>query len=554
MDSSAHDLWETLKRQQLVSGELPANAADSVHDSTPWYIALMQGFAGWVAAFFMLGFVGGPVFGILFRVDNEVALIAVGLICCTGAYLLFRTQPKGIFVGQLGLVFSLTGQMMVAWGLLDWASYQSSIAVFLLAAFQLVLTVIMPHFIHRVLSCWFAMIALFWGLNQLGIYGLGAACCSVLFTLVWINENHWKRFASLWEPVGFGLALALVQFNGHILFSDDLLSFYGQQAASGWWSIAPWLTSALVAVSFALVIKKIFIQYQLSLSSMAGRLVLLGGVLLVASGLIALGTSSALLILLVGFAYQRTSLKALGLLALLSFVSWYYYSLNTTLLVKSFILVGTGVALLLGQLMMRALLNVSSQQSASEKGSKEESTQESIFLLSRLFKRTAMSRTKWVSVVMMLFVLAAVNVSIFKKEQVLASGTLVLLELAPVDPRSLMQGDYMRLRFALENKAFRDKPALNEAGFITVNLDANSVGEYAGFYHGETLQDNQVKMQYRIRDGDVKFATNAFFFQEGTAQLYEKARYGEFRVAGNGELLLNNLRDEDYKILGYNQP
>lgn len=545
MDSSANDLWETLKRQQLVSGELPAGATDAANDRTPWYIALMQGFAGWVAALFMLGFVGS-VFGFLFRFDNEVALIASGLICCTAAYVLFRTQPKGIFVGQLGLVFSLTGQMMVAWGLLDWVSYQSSVGFFLLAGFQLVLTLLMPHFIHRILSCWFAMIALFWGLNQLGIYGLGAASCCVLFTLVWINENHWKRFHSLWEPVGLGLALALVQFNGHILFSDDLLSFYGKQSANAWWAIAPWVTSALVAVSFALVIKKIFSQYQLSLSSMTGRLVIVGGVVLVASGLIALGTSSALLILLVGFAYQRTSLKALGLLALLSFVSWYYYSLNTTLLVKSFILIGTGVALLLGQLAMRALLKISSD--------KKEDTQESIFLLSRLLKRSSMNRIKWISVAMLCVVLGAVNFSIVKKEHVLASGTLVLLELAPVDPRSLMQGDYMRLRFALERKAFRDNPAVNEEGFITVNVDANGVGQYAGFYHGETLANNQVKMQYRVRDGDVKFATNAFFFQEGTAQTYEQARYGEFRVAGNGELLLNNMRDKDYKILGYNQP
>lgn len=545
MDSSANDLWETLKRQQLVSGELPASATDAVHDTTPWYIVLMQGFAGWVAALFMLGFVGS-VFGFLFRFDNEVALIASGLICCTVAYVLFCTQPKGIFVGQLGLVFSLTGQMMVAWGLLDWVSYQSSIGFFLLAGFQLVLTLLIPHFIHRILSCWFAMIALFWGLNQLGIYGLGAACCCVLFTLVWMNENHWKRFQSLWEPVGLGLALALVQFNGHILFSDDLLSFYGKQSANAWWSIAPWVTSALVAVSFALVINKIFVQYQLSLSSMTGRLAIIGGVLLVASGLIALGTSSALLILLVGFAYQRTSLKALGLLALLSFVSWYYYNLNSTLLVKSFILIGTGVALLLGQLVMRALLKSSSD--------KKEGTQESIFLLSRLLKRSSMNRTKWICVAMIFVVLGAVNFSIVKKEQVLASGTLVLLELAPVDPRSLMQGDYMRLRFSLEREAFKDKPAVSEEGFITVRLDANSVGQYAGFYHGETLADNQVKMQYRVRDGRVKFATNAFFFQEGTAQLYENARYGAFRVAGNGELLLNNLRDKDYQILGYNQP
>jgi uncharacterized membrane-anchored protein len=550
MNSSASELWENLKKQQFVSGEMPAmsdhSSADiSANESTPWYITLMQGFAGWIAAFFMLGFVGS-VFGFLFNFENEIALIASGLICCTAAYVLFRTQPDSIFVSQLGLVFSLTGQMMVAWGLLDWVSYQSSMAFFLLAGFQLVLTVVMPHFVHRLLSTWFALIALFWGLNQLGIYGLGAASSCVLFTLVWLNENHWKRFRLLWEPVGFGVALALVQFNGHILFNEDLMSFYGdgKEFASGWWLIAPWITSALVAVSFTLVISKIFKQYQLSLASVTGRLVIVGGILLVASGLIALGTSSALLILLVGFAYQRTSLKALGLLALLSFVSWYYYSLNTTLLVKSFILMGTGVVLLLAQLVVRALLNEH----------KQTRTDESLFLFSRLLQTTGMTRTKWISVVMMCVVVGVVNFSIFKKEQVLTSGTLVLLPLAPVDPRSMMQGDYMRLRFALATEAFHDRPSDNEAGFIIVNLDANSIGHYAGVYKGEILADHQVKMQYRIRDGKVKFATNAFFFQEGTADQYSQALYGEFRVASNGELLLNNLRDKDYKILGYNQP
>jgi hypothetical protein len=44
-----------------------------------------------------------------------------------------------------------------------------------------------------------------------------------------------------------------------------------------------------------------------------------------------------------------------------------------------------------------------------------------------------------------------------------------------------------------------------------------------------------------MRDGRPKFATNAFFFQEGDAGLYEAARYGEFRV-DDGELLLTGLR------------
>lgn len=39
-------------------------------------------------------------------------------------------------------------------------------------------------------------------------------------------------------------------------------------------------------------------------------------------------------------------------------------------------------------------------------------------------------------------ILALVNASILDKEKLLSEGQVVYLELAPVDPRSLMQGDY----------------------------------------------------------------------------------------------------------------
>ena len=45
----------------------------------------------------------------------------------------------------------------------------------------------------------------------------------------------------------------------------------------------------------------------------------------------------------------------------------------------------------------------------------------------------------------LLLLLGYLNWSIYQKEQTLRDGQLVLFELAPVDPRSLMQGDYMYL-------------------------------------------------------------------------------------------------------------
>jgi uncharacterized membrane-anchored protein len=148
-----------------------------------------------------------------------------------------------------------------------------------------------------------------------------------------------------------------------------------------------------------------------------------------------------------------------------------------------------------------------------------------------------------------LFVLGAVNYSIMRKEQHLASGRAVYLELAPVDPRSLMQGDYMALRFALADALERQARVAHD-GRVVARLDERGVGRYVRVDDGSALAEAEIALRYRLRDGRVKFATNAFFFQEGTAALYAGARYGEARVAPSGELLITGLRGPNLEPLG----
>jgi uncharacterized membrane-anchored protein len=146
--------------------------------------------------------------------------------------------------------------------------------------------------------------------------------------------------------------------------------------------------------------------------------------------------------------------------------------------------------------------------------------------------------------------LGLVNYSIFAKERLLARGTVVVLELAPVDPRSLMQGDYMALRFRMANDAGAAvRAAAAPDGRIVATLDERGVATYRGLHDGTPVASNEVLLRYRVRNGDIKFATNAFFFQEGTGRRYEGARYGELRVAPDGELLLTGLRDKDLRPL-----
>lgn len=155
---------------------------------------------------------------------------------------------------------------------------------------------------------------------------------------------------------------------------------------------------------------------------------------------------------------------------------------------------------------------------------------------------------RWAAVAAGIVVLAVVNWTIYARERHLAEGRIVLLELAPVDPRSLMQGDYMALAFSVANAPALRRPPTD--GRLVVALDAGGVGRFVRRDDGSPLAPGEVALRYRFRDGRVKFATNAFFFQEGTARDYAGARYGELRVSPSGEVLLTGLRGSKLEPLG----
>jgi uncharacterized membrane-anchored protein len=149
-----------------------------------------------------------------------------------------------------------------------------------------------------------------------------------------------------------------------------------------------------------------------------------------------------------------------------------------------------------------------------------------------------------------LAVLAFVNFGIWQRERLVTEGRVVFLRLAPVDPRSLMQGDYMRLNFEIAGQAFTsDRLQKLSDGRIVVAVDGQGVGGFRRFDDGRPLAPGEAALRYRVRAGQPNFATNAFFFEEGQAAVYESAEYGEFRVAPDGEMILTGLRDARFKAL-----
>lgn len=154
-----------------------------------------------------------------------------------------------------------------------------------------------------------------------------------------------------------------------------------------------------------------------------------------------------------------------------------------------------------------------------------------------------------IAVIAGLAILIVANVSIHGREKLLTEGRVVLLELAPVDPRSLMQGDYMALRFRAADEAFGRVAHARSDGRLVLRVDERGVGSFLRFDEGSALAAGEAVMRYRVRNEEPKFGTNAYFFQEGRASRFAEARYGEFRVAADGEAILTGLRDRNLELL-----
>ena len=149
-------------------------------------------------------------------------------------------------------------------------------------------------------------------------------------------------------------------------------------------------------------------------------------------------------------------------------------------------------------------------------------------------------------------VLAALNYGIYAKEQIKARGETLLLELVPVDPRSLMQGDYMRLAYQIVRDAPVERLAAGQKrGYLVLRADQHKVARFVRFQSGEDLNPGEKLLRFHVLSPDnpeqrtLRIVPDSFLFQEGHAAYYQNARYGVFKFAGANEYLLTGLAAED---------
>ncbi|TAL30569.1 MAG: hypothetical protein EPN97_12190 [Alphaproteobacteria bacterium] len=150
-----------------------------------------------------------------------------------------------------------------------------------------------------------------------------------------------------------------------------------------------------------------------------------------------------------------------------------------------------------------------------------------------------------------LVILCAFNWAIFDKEILRRTGDTVLLELAPVDPRSLMQGDYMRLNYKITADMgwVAHTTGALERGYLVIVPDQDGVGKFVRIDNGKPLGENERLLRYHIDGGRFRLVPDSFMFQEGLRNTYQPAKYGVFKFDKSGNRVLVGLAGTDRKLI-----
>lgn len=547
----------------------PADAGEPVaqvappavpHTEPPWYVQCILGLSAWLATLLLLVFVAFS--GII---NSEEGALVAGLVLCAAGVAVLRSDA-GPFWRQCGTAMAFAGQILIIYGMSSSTSFASACLFVLLMATAVY--ALGPDVILRFLSGGLIALAgagLIWRILAPELLRE-----DMIDSLLYLDM---ARAAFIWLPIAvtgawataviLTLAHRLGGKRGHALQPlawAFLLSVQGMV----------WLASGLSVLQLPAMWQ---LHPQTALLVCAGavlpaaaamavlwprRHVLTPGVIWgvpIALLLLALfwlpspGVGFALAWLLLGFGLNQLGVTIFGVLSLLAYLGVYYYQLDVPLLQKALWLGGGAVLLFV----LRVL----------------------VWLVPRLMRTQDPSRRaplppvspalRWRTLAILgglALVLVVANGSIWQREKLLASGKVVILELAPVDPRSLMQGDYMALNFAAGREVTRlrlggerqdtEDSVMGGASDGYVMLTGDSRGVYQPVRiqtdarpHG----DGEVPLRYRVRDNQVRIVTNAYFFPEGQAKRYEIAKFGELRVAENGEALLVRMLGEDLQPL-----
>lgn len=307
----------------------------------PWYIRTMVGFGAWLASLFLIGFVAGFTVAL----DGGYAIVGAAFIA---AAIFIRRKNDSDFLVQGALALSLSGQALVAWGIVDAIGGDDfEIFLSLIITVSTVLFFVFPDRIHRVIMVLFvtsSLTTLFyvWDLNAL-VPILGPVFA---VALVLLHRNQPKVSAAglgrYFRPLMNGLMLSA--FGVLMLSTIYILPEIGGTQLNIY--PRPWISTLILGIPFFYLGARIGADLTAA-NGKAGTATIAALLLVVIAGSWAApGLLLALIVVMLGAEAGHRTFVGAGIAFLAVFLAAYFYGIELTMQTKSFTLAATGIAVL----------------------------------------------------------------------------------------------------------------------------------------------------------------------------------------------------------------
>lgn len=145
-----------------------------------------------------------------------------------------------------------------------------------------------------------------------------------------------------------------------------------------------------------------------------------------------------------------------------------------------------------------------------------------------------MQKLKWMPIAIAGLTLVVVMVMVLGYEKRLDQGRIIYAKLAPLDPCSLIQGDYMSLAYELnakEGDAYFGERKLGYASLSPQNVITS--------VQWEPSADQKIWLKNHW--GRWQLPVDSFMFAEGLAECYDSAQFAKISVTDDGKMMLLDL-------------
>ncbi|OEH84929.1 hypothetical protein BHU72_06980 [Desulfuribacillus stibiiarsenatis] len=236
---------------------------------------------------------------------------------------------------------------------------------------------------------------------------------------------------------------------------------------------------------------------------------------------------------------ERSYELRIGLAFWFAFLFYKYYDLVWQLLHKS-------LALLILGLIFLAVTRWFEQRNSRDVGMVQENSHQDCFWSGKML-----------TILLIIVVqVAFMGYQVGTSEQALVHGKPVKLELVPLDPRSIMQGDYVILNytisqlFAENGQQFPDFVMGEEWSHgqtvqIVLTPDEQGVHQFKEMYEGQEIGPMDVVMNGKYQGWRFIYGIENYYVPEGTGGEVERTmKYAYVRVAANGNAIIERLSDQ----------